>query len=74
MKLKKSKSPAVNEEVVANEAATQQPADHTKLVSPEKGRIERIFNPKYPQEYISGLDKIIEKKQYIREFYNEEDL
>ena len=46
----------------------------TKLVSPEKGRIERIFNPKYPQEYISGLDKIFEKKQYIWEFYTEEDL
>ena len=44
----------------------------TKLVSPEKGKIERIFNPKYPQEYISGTDKIFEKKKYIREFYNSE--
>ena len=41
----------------------------TKLVAPENGKIERIFNPKYPQEYISGLDKIFEKKKYIRDFY-----
>ncbi len=41
----------------------------TKLVCPESGRIERIFNPKYPQEYISGIDKTISKKQYVRDFY-----
>lgn len=41
----------------------------TKLVDPASGRIERIFNPKYPQEYIAGLEKIKEKKTYIREFY-----
>lgn len=44
----------------------------TKLVCPEKGKIERIFNPKYPQEYIANLSKIFDKKQYISEFYNSE--
>lgn len=42
----------------------------TKLVAPESGRIERIFNPKYPQEYIDHLDNTIHKKLYIEEFYN----
>jgi len=40
----------------------------TKLVNASSGRIERIFNPKYPQEYINGLERIKEKKQFIREF------
>lgn len=30
----------------------------TKLVYPETGRIERVFNPKYPYEYIGGIEKI----------------
>lgn len=42
----------------------------TKLVSTESGKIERIFNPKYPQEYISNLNTTINKKKYIEEFYN----
>lgn len=37
----------------------------TKLVAPQKGRIERIFNPKYPLEYI---DRNIQKDG-IRDFY-----
>ncbi len=40
----------------------------TKLVSPEK--IERIFNYKYPYEYISGFDEIVKRKQKIYDFYN----
>ncbi len=31
------------------------------------GRIERIFDPKYPAEYIGGIDKIIEEKRKIPE-------
>lgn len=42
MKIKKSKSPVVNEEVVANENATQQPVDNTKLVSPEGVKHTRV--------------------------------
>ena len=42
----------------------------TKLVAPRSGRIERIFNPKYPQEYISDIEKTVNKKAYIEEFYN----
>jgi len=41
----------------------------TKLVAPKTGRIERIFNAKYPYEYIESINKIIEKKDYIKEFY-----
>ena len=31
------------------------------------GRIERIFDPKYPAEYIGSMDKIIEEKRKIPE-------
>lgn len=33
----------------------------------ENGRIERIFDPKYPQEYIAGIDGIISEKYRIKE-------
>ena len=42
----------------------------TKLRSPKDSRIERIFNYKYPYEYISGFDEIIKRKEYIKEFYS----
>lgn len=41
----------------------------TKLVNPCSGRIERIFNMKYPYEYISGIDRVLEKKPLISAFY-----
>ena len=41
----------------------------TKLVAGESGRIERIFNPKYPYEYVSRVDDIIKNKRKIEEFY-----
>lgn len=44
----------------------------TKLVNAKKGRIERIFDPKYPREYIAGMDKIISDKEKIIRFYGEE--
>ncbi len=31
------------------------------------GRIERIFDPKYPQEYIEGIGKVIDDKKKIEE-------
>lgn len=44
----------------------------TKLVNAKSGRIERIFNAKYPLEYIGGIDGIIENKKRIKQF-NRED-
>ena len=40
----------------------------TKLVRPD-GKIERIFAPKYPNEYISNLAKTCADKTKIGEFY-----
>lgn len=41
----------------------------TKLKNPKTNQIERIFNYKYPYEYISGFDEIISRKKQIEEFY-----
>ncbi|MBQ8975796.1 MAG: coproporphyrinogen dehydrogenase HemZ, partial [Oscillospiraceae bacterium] len=46
----------------------------TKLVAQDTGRIERIFNAKYPYEYIDSIEKIISSKEYINEFYRNEVL
>lgn len=43
----------------------------TKLRVPNVNKIERIFNYKYPFEYISGFDTILERKKRIAEFYAE---
>ncbi len=42
----------------------------TKLIRPGSGKIERMFNQKYPKEYIEGIEHNIEEKRYIQEFYN----
>ncbi|MBP3697782.1 MAG: coproporphyrinogen dehydrogenase HemZ, partial [Clostridia bacterium] len=42
----------------------------TKLREPNGTNIERIFNYKYPYEYISGFDKITERKDGILTFYS----
>ena len=34
------------------------------------GRIERIFDPKYPAEYIKNIDKIIDDKKSIISLYS----
>ena len=44
----------------------------TKLVSPCGGRNIRFFAPKYPSEYISGIQKTCRDKQGIIDFYNKE--
>ena len=44
----------------------------TKLVAPKTGHIERIFNPKYPLEYVQNIDAVNEKKKYMAEFYKRE--
>ncbi len=42
----------------------------TKLKAPKGDEIERIFNFKYPFEYISGFDELIERKKRITQFYD----
>lgn len=42
----------------------------TKLREPRGDYIERIFNYKYPYEYINQFDEIIKRKQGICEFYS----
>lgn len=42
----------------------------TKLKAPKGSEIERIFNFKYPFEYISGFEQLIERKNRISPFYN----
>ncbi len=42
----------------------------TKLKAPKGDEIERIFNFKYPFEYISGFEELVERKKRITEFYN----
>lgn len=41
----------------------------TKLKSPHGREIERIFNYKYPYEYISGFREILARKEKILPFY-----
>lgn len=41
----------------------------TKLKADEADTIERIFNFKYPFEYISGFSELMERKKRITEFY-----
>lgn len=43
----------------------------TKLKSNSDGQIERIFNYKYPYEYISDFCEILRRKQRVEEFYCE---
>ena len=43
----------------------------TKLRAPDGSKIERIFNFKYPFEYISRFNLILEKKERMSTFYNE---
>lgn len=43
----------------------------SKLKNCEKDYLERIFNFKYPYEYIDRFDEIIERKSIIKRFYGE---
>ncbi len=43
----------------------------TKLLSPGITKIERIFNYKYPFEYISRFGTLLKKKERITSFFNE---
>ena len=42
----------------------------TKLTRTDGGRSERIFAPKYPSEYISGIEKVRADKSKISDFFN----
>lgn len=41
----------------------------TKLCQPGGSRIERIFNYKYPAEYIDGFDEMLRRKEGVSAFY-----
>lgn len=43
----------------------------TRLKNQQSGHIERIYNHKYPYEYIDRFSEIIERKNGILSFYNE---
>lgn len=43
----------------------------TKLKAPDGDFIERIFNFKYPYEYISRFDELTDRKESIIDFYKE---
>ncbi len=42
----------------------------TKLKEPGGNNIERIFNFKYPYEYINRFDEILSRKEAIKEYYD----
>ena len=41
----------------------------SKLKQPGTDYLERIFNYKFPYEYNSGLEEMLRRKEYVREFY-----
>ena len=43
----------------------------TKLKKPFSEELERIFNYKYPYEYINGFSEMLKRKERVREFYAE---
>jgi oxygen-independent coproporphyrinogen-3 oxidase len=43
----------------------------TKLKNAYTGNIERIFNYKYPYEYINMYDELVKRKDKIFEFYQD---
>lgn len=42
----------------------------TKLKDPKTGILQRIFNYKYPYEYINNFDEMLKRKEGIIDFYN----
>lgn len=43
----------------------------TKLKDPDSDHLQRVYNFKYPYEYITRFSEIIERKEEIRKFYKE---
>ena len=46
----------------------------TRLKDPRGGDIERVFNFKYPYEYISRFDQMLSRKRAISDFYRRHKL
>lgn len=42
----------------------------TKMKQPAGSRIERVFNFKYPYEYLARFDEVLARKKQIEEFYD----
>jgi oxygen-independent coproporphyrinogen-3 oxidase len=45
----------------------------TKMRAPHGSRIERVFNFKYPDEYIRRFGEILDRKKQVVEFYGQND-
>lgn len=45
----------------------------TKVRDPHSARIERVFNFKYPYEYITRFDQILDRKKQVFAYYDEFD-
>lgn len=45
----------------------------TKLVCPETKVIRRAFNPKYPQDYIAGIEKVKQNKELLQPLRQSEE-
>lgn len=45
-----------------------------KLKDPKSGKIQRVYNYKYPYEYIDRFDEILRRKRSIKAFYDEYNL
>lgn len=43
----------------------------TKLKKPQSEELTRIFNYKYPYEYINGFDEMLNRKKQVKTFYDE---
>ena len=43
----------------------------TKLKKPGTEELERIFNYKYPYEYINGFEEMLRRKDRVIAFYDE---
>jgi oxygen-independent coproporphyrinogen-3 oxidase len=41
----------------------------TKIYEPENNKLTRIFNYKYPYEYVRGFDEVLKRKQKIYDFF-----
>ena len=41
----------------------------TKLTDPSTGKVVRMANPKYPYEYINGIERVISAKEALVEFH-----
>lgn len=48
-------------------------AGSTKLVDQKNGRLERVFNYKFPLEYNNHFNLMLERKKEIEEFYAEKE-